>query len=349
MNHSQGPDQTPEDRLREALHARVEHVEPAPDALPMIRLRTAGRRRNGWAMIGAAAAVAAAVAVAVVAFVPDRGPLPQPGASRTPPATAAPTTGEPPPEVVPAPSLSSGEPVTVDLPVYYTRAGKLFREFHPLLVGADSDQNRIAAAVAEALRDSAYDPDYGTPWPGGATVHGVSIAGRTVTVDLGDVGPGPRVDPPQLAVQQLLYTVAAASTYTSMKHADGVRILLDGAPVAKLWGTVDTTGTLHQAPQADVQAPVWVIDPQQNQGVGRSFSVHLAGIVFEATVNLRIRGTGGKVVFEQVVHLSAGAPALGEARVAVTLPPGRYTIESFFVSQNDSSVQGVDDHDFTVG
>jgi hypothetical protein len=347
------PDQSPEDRLREALRARVEQVEPAPDALPMIRMRTAGRRRNGWAMLGAAVAVATAVAVAVVAFVPDRGPLPLPAQSSSAgPSVPGPTSAEPPdliPPTAAVPSTSSGQPATVELPVYYTRNGKLFREFHPLLIGADSDQHRIAAAVAESLRGSAYDPDYRTLWPDGVTVRGVAIDGRTVTVDLGDVGAGPPGDTSRLAMQQLLYTVAAASTYTSIRRVDGVRIVVDGAPVAKLWGTVDAAGTLHQAPQTDVLAPVWVIDPQQNEQVGRSFTVYLAGIVFEGTVNLRIRGAGGKVVFEQVVQLSAGAPALGEARVPVTLAPGKYTVESFFVSLKDSSVQGVDDHDFTVG
>jgi hypothetical protein len=77
--------------------------------------------------------------------------------------------------------------------------------------------------------------------------------------------------------------------------------------------------------------------------------VHLAGIVWEGTVNLRVRGPGGALVAEQVVQLSVGAPALGEAHVPLTLAPGRYTVEAFFVSQKDSSVQWVDDHDFTVG
>ena len=66
----------------------------------------------------------------------------------------------------------------------------------------------------------------------------------------------------------------------------------------------------------------------------------LAGSV--PAVNLRIRGAGGVVADERVVPLDA------EARVSVTLPSGRYTIEAFYLSATDGSVQWVDDHDFNV-
>ncbi|GAA0741347.1 GerMN domain-containing protein [Dactylosporangium roseum] len=332
------PGETAEQRLSEALRARALEVEPSPDALPRIRTRTAERHHRGWATIGAAAAAATAMAAGVAVFVPDRGAPPLPPAassSADPPALLSREPGPPPPATPPA----GGGPATVELPVYFTRNGKLYREFHALRLTADTDEGRIAAAVAESLHGDAYDPDYDTLWPGGVTVRGVSIDGGTVTVELGDVGAWPREETRPLAVQQLLYTVSAASTYTSVKKATRIRIVVDGGPAE----------TPRQAPYADVLGPVWVIDPRYDERVGQRFTVHLAGVVFEGTVNLRIRGAGGKVVVEQVVHLSAGAPSLGEARVPVNLPPGRYTVEAFFVSVKDGSVQGVDDHDVTVG
>ncbi|MET7395298.1 GerMN domain-containing protein [Dactylosporangium sp. NPDC005572] len=336
------PGETPEDRLRDALRARAVEVEPAPDALALIRMRTTERRRNGWAMMGAAAAVAAAIAAGVVVFAPEQGPQPGP----QPAATAGPTTPSP---AGPSASAAPSPPVSVQLPVYFIRNGMLYREFHAVPLTADTDAERIAAAVRESLSGRARDPDYGTAWPPGVTVHGVSIDGKSVAVDLGSVGTDARDGARALAVQQLVYTVAAAGTYTSIKKADAIRVVVDGAPVAKLWGSVDAGGPLRQAPMADVQGPVWVIDPQQDQQAGRSFVVYLAGVVHEGTVQLRIRGAGGKVVFEQTVQLTAGAPALGEARVPVTLPPGRYTVESWYVSMKDGSIQAVDDHEFTVG
>jgi hypothetical protein len=342
--------ESPEDRLRAALRAQVDTVEVTPDALPRIRGRIQERRRGGgWVVIAAGAAVAAVIALAVVVFVPDRVPPPdgvtdRPGTSVTQepvePSAPATTTGP----VVP------GEPSKMQLPVYYARNDRLVREFHELALPVDDDAHRIEASVTEALRaGSADDPDYETLWPDSVTVRGVTVEGKVVTVDLADVGTVPRAGTPALAVQQLVSTVAAAASYTSVKRIDGVRITIDGAPVAKLWNAVDTSRPVKQQHPSEIYAPVWVIDPQQGQQVGRSFTVHLAGIVWEGTVNLRVRGAGGEVLVEQVVQLSVGAPAVGEARVPVTLPPGRYIVEAYYISQADSSVQGVDDHEFTVG
>ncbi|GAA4254978.1 GerMN domain-containing protein [Dactylosporangium darangshiense] len=333
---------TPEERLRAALRARADEVETSPDALPRIRMRTArARRRGGWAMIGAVAAVATAIAAGVVVFNDNR--------SDRPPTPATSSTVVPDTSAVPSTSVGPGAR-PVNLPVYFARDGRLYREFRPATLAEDTDRGRIRAAVEMSLQGRAADPDYRTLWPAGVTVRGIGIDGATVTVDLGDVGSGPADDgPAALAVQQLVYTVSAVSTYTSIRKSDGVRILVDGAPVARLWGSADTAGVLHQAPMLDVQAPVWVIEPAQGAQVGKSFTVYLAGIVWEGTVNLRIRGDGGRVVYEKVVQLSVGAPALGEARVPVTLPPGRYTVESFYISPKDSSVQWVDDHEFSVG
>lgn len=341
---------SPEDRLRDALRAQVDTVEVAPDALPRIRSRIQQQRRGGWAVLAAAAAVAAVIALAVVVFVPDRVPPPDGPAGRGPVATSTRDQVEPSAPATTAGPVVPGEPARVQLPVYYARNGRLVREFHDMTLPVDDDGHRIAASVAEALRArSAADPDYESLWPDGVSVLGVTVDGRTVTVDLADVGPAPRAATPALAVQQLVSTVAAAATYTSVKRIDGVRITVDGAPVAKLWGAVDTSRPVRQAPPSEIYAPVWVIDPQHGQVVGKTFTVHLAGIVFEGTVQLRVRGTGGAVVVEQVVQLSAGAPAVGEARVPLTLPPGRYTVEAFFLSAADGSVQGVDDHEFSVG
>jgi hypothetical protein len=247
-------------------------------------------------------------------------------ADHTPtPATSATTPGPAATTDSPAPG-----PKAVNLPVYFAHDGRLYREFRPAAPAVDDDRGRIRAAVEMSLAGRAADPDYGTLWPAGVTVSDVHIDGATVTVDLAGVAAAPS----ELAAQQLVYTVSAAATYTSIHKADGVR----------LFGR-----TLHQAAMVDVQAPVWVIEPAQGAVVGKNPTVYLAGIVWEGTVNLRIRDGEGKVVLERVVQLSVGSPALGEARVAVALTTGRYTVEAFFISQKDSSVQWLDNHDFTVG
>jgi hypothetical protein len=95
-------------------------------------------------------------------------------------------------------------------------------------------------------------------------------------------------------------------------------------------------------------APVWLIDPQQGATVGRTFTVFVAGIVPEAAARLRIRSSSGAAVVDQPVRLDKGAPAQGTAKVPVTLAPGRYTIEAFYLSSADGSEQFLDDHEFNV-
>lgn len=334
-----------EDRLREALTAAVRDVDPAPDALPRIRQRTAVRsvRRSvgRWLPLGAAAmAATAAVVAAVVSCVPDRDPAPLPLGTAD---SALPT---PVPSRSASPTPQSGT-LVASVPVYYAHGGRLFREYHELTVTPDTVEGRVSAAVTEMLRDrSAADADYSTLWPAGLRVLGVRITGGVVTVDLSGVGAAPR-GPAVLAAQQLVWTVAAAVASTPAGPVGGVRLLAGGAPLGTLWGAVDAAAPLTQAAQVDVLAPVWLIEPHQGATVGRTFTVHLAGTVFEATLQLRVR-SADKIVKEQTVTLDRGAPARGEARLQLTLPPGRYRVEAFFLSAKDGTVQGLDDHDILV-
>ncbi|MFB9445232.1 GerMN domain-containing protein [Dactylosporangium vinaceum] len=326
------PGRTPEDRLREALRARADEVEPSPDALPRIRARAA-RAWTGrlWTIVGTVAAVATAIAAGVVAVQVNRAPrdnLPAAGGAGH----------------SPRPSLNATT-ATISLPAYFTNHGRLYREFLPAT--AMTDEGRIEAAVELSLLGRAKDPDYRSLWPGTVKVNRVTISQAQVTVDLGGVGAKP--DDPKLAVQQLLYTVAAAATYTSIKHADGIRLLVDGRAQPRLWGAVDTGGVMRPGLLAELQGPVWVIEPDEGAVVGKTFTVYLAGVVVEGTLDLRVRNAAGELVDERTVQLSAGAPALGEARLQLTLPAGRYTVEGFVVSEKDGSEEWIDDHDFTVG
>jgi hypothetical protein len=340
-----------EDRLRDALTARADEVEVEPDALPKIRARTGRRRR--WLPIGAAVvATAAVVAIAVVAFVP-RHHAPATSVASSPSAdsddTADPSTSadlEVPPLPTPTPQAGT---LTASVPVYYVGSGHLFREYHDVKVAPDTVNGRIAAAVTEMMRaKSPVDPDYTTLWPAGITVRQVTLAGGIATVDLSSAGTTPRGDA-GLAVQQLVWTVAAAVVDTPVPQVTGVRLTVAGVPVPTIWGTVDTSGVLREGPATDVLAPLWLIEPHQGATVGQKVTVHISGSVFEATARLRVRGTpGGNIVKDQQVMLDKGAPARGEVTLTIQLSPGKYTVEVYFVSAKDSTEQGLDDHTVTV-
>ncbi len=337
-----------EELLRQAMQARAERVEVDPDALPAIRREIARRRARRWlpfptglrggAMFGlSTATIAAAAAVTVAVFAgtsqcaPPVAPTPAPpGASTGPSGTPSAT----------APTVSAS------LAVYYIgHNNRIYREFHALPSSAGTDADKVRTAVTEMLDGrTAYDPDYHSGWPASAAVRNVSIAGKSITVDLSGAAVNGD-DPPTetAALQQLIWTATAVVPDSTMK------LLLDGEPVAKLWNLLPASGDLHRGNWVDVQALIQVIDPQQNATVGQTFTARIDGSAFEATAVVQIKDAGGNVVKTQQIHVgSTAVPSRATATVSFTLAPGRYTIESFVYSANDSSVQQLDDHQFTV-
>ncbi|OLB81513.1 MAG: hypothetical protein AUI14_03065 [Actinobacteria bacterium 13_2_20CM_2_71_6] len=323
-----------EERLRRILAAEAESVDVAPDALEVIRARVARRRARWWrgwlprgaallSFAGGGAVVAAATVVAF--FVGTHHPAP-------------------PPQIP-----GGSAPAVAKVPVYFagtTGLGlRLYREYHPPSPDADLVSRTRTALAAMFDPNGAADPDYRTLWPAGVTVRAVQIAGDTVTVDLAGVPVTPPGDEATvgMAREQLVWTATAASGTTRMK------LLLDGHGVARLWGMADLDAPLQRGNRPDVLAPVWLIDPQQGATVGHTVTVYVAGIVPDATVRVRVRGANGAVLDERSVPLSAGAPQQGEARLQLSLPSGRYTVEAYVLAPDGRTERYLDDHQVTVG
>jgi hypothetical protein len=191
------------------------------------------------------------------------------------------------------------------------------------------------------LATAAHDPDYTSLWPAGVRLLGAKVAGDTSTVDLTGIQAGMGGVAEAIALQQLVYTVTAASGQPK------VLILKDGQPVDSLFGHVSTKKALTRGPAVDVLYGVWIISPQQGDQPGQEVKIHLAGIAFEATINYDIL-RDGKVVKHEAVTLSAGAPKQGEFTTTVQLDPGEYVIQAYAVSQKDGGRQHQDSHTFTV-
>jgi hypothetical protein len=358
-----------EDLLRRVLAERAAQVEVSPAALDTIRHRIRHRRWR-WirvpyvaGAVTAVTAVAAALAVGLGSCVPlgppaparpagtPVGPTPPPGTPEPTPQpelTADPSAGPDPTGPVdrtgPAgdPARPQTGPVTASVAVYYQGADRrrtLYREFRRLDVGDNSTAAWIRAAVRQLLvAGSARDPDYGSGWPAGARLLAVSVSAGTATVDLAGAVANPADDRTAAqAVQQLIWTV------TAVRGVTGVRLWLDGAPVDRLWGRFDVRGVLHRAPAVDTLAPVWLVSPQHGDTIGRTFEVHVAGIVPEATAQLRVR-QGDRTVTEQMLTLSEGGPAQGELKITLTLRPGDYTLQAYAISLADGTEQHLDDH-----
>ena len=348
--------------LRDALEDAASNVTISPDALGDIRRRIAARRTRwlsfpalrgrGATMISLSTAVAASVAafaIGVGSCSPAPHTTPKPAAGPTVPAITSGPTGST-TGATPSPTSSGGggQTLTASVPIYYIGANdKLYREFHSIPVGNGLPAARVKAAIAQMLDGrTALDKDYSSQWPASASVRSVSVTGGVATVDLhGATVNG--FDPAgnRAALQQLIWTATAFSGGT------GVKLLFDGQPRATLWASrLPVAGVLHRAPAVDVLAPIWVIDPQQGAVSGRSVTVHLAGIVFEGSIQMRVRSAIGAVLQTKTVQLSVGAPAQGTATVNLTLAPGVYTIEAYFFSMATSCdcPMGIDQHKFTV-
>jgi Sporulation and spore germination len=330
---------TTEDALRRILAAEAESVDVAPDALNVIRRRIAKRRARWWhgwrpsalTMLsftgGTAVVAAAAVAVALAS-------APKP--AREPQQPAGP----------PGPPAAVSVPPTANLPVYYlgdTSSGvRLFREYHLIrLDGPDAAARTRAALRTMLATHSPVDPDYRTPWQE-AGVNSVRVDGDAVLVDLHGVPASVSdQDTARMAVQQLVWTATAASGATALQ------VSFDGQKRASLWGVSGLDGRLQRGARADVQAPIWLIDPQQGAQVGRPVAVYIAATAAGGTVHLRVTGTGGQLVSDQAVTLSAAAPQQGEAHPTLNLVPGTYVVTAY-VSWPSGADRDADSHEITV-
>jgi hypothetical protein len=232
--------------------------------------------------------------------------------------------------------------------VYYlgtTSLGvRLFREYHVMHVdGSDAAAHARAALQAMLATHGPTDPDYRTPWRD-AGVNSARVDGDTVVVDLHAVRVSPPPEPAtaRMAVQQLIWTATAASGTSAL------RVSVDGQRLTSLWGVSGLDGRLERAPRADVQAPIWLIDPQQNASVGRTFDAYVAGMAANGAARLRVVRTNGPVISDQPVPLSASAPQLGEAHMALTLAPGSYVVTAYLPGPSGGADLDFDSHEITV-
>ena len=298
-------------------------------------------------------AATAAVALIIVGLAGCWGKLP----GSSPPGQAPPAAGEPPGPVGPSPTASANASI-VTLAVYFLGTERIFREadgqpidritlyrqFHRTRAGDGGPTARTVEAVGQMLDpSSALDPDYRSGWPSGAYVRDVSIAGDTVTVDIG----GARTnsvgsEAAHQAVQQLIWTATAAS------GKPNVRLLLDGKTVDELWGHVALDDVLRRPAPEVVLADVWLIDPQHGATVGRTFTVHVSGYVHKATIYVLVR-QGSRTVRETLVTV-AGPTKFGEAKTSLTLAPGTYIIEAYAAwPASGGGKLFLDNHTITVG
>ena len=349
-------------RLRALLEDAVADVDPPP-ALHHIQNRTNAKvttmsSKRPWifAALGAVAATAATlVAVTVVANDDPAQTAGPAGSESASPTSEDSATAEPTETSEPTPSEDStsdpsqppaGKPVS--LPVYYvgeTPAGtRLFREFHRETV-QDDDVVIAAAALELAIRGSSgsvlVDPDYRSDWPADTQLVGVSVDGTAaddvVWIDLSGDGlrdrpAGMTQEQAEMAVQQLVHTAQAV-----LQQRHPVQLTIDGERTDAVLG-VPTSEPLAAADPMQVQAPVWVISPQDGETVGTTFTVEGRGAFFEANVSWQLL-QGGEVVDEGFATAAEGM-TLSPYSFEVTAEPGDYVLRVYDADMSGGEGKG---------
>ncbi|HYN76016.1 MAG TPA: Gmad2 immunoglobulin-like domain-containing protein [Candidatus Limnocylindria bacterium] len=321
---------TPDDdlmaELAAALRAEAGQVEPSPHSLDRIRGRvheSSGRTAWRWAAPMAVAAVVVGVVSAAV-FVPsDEVTAPIPGGSVTPSPTLPAT---PPPTPSPSTCFTSGPYLPVPTYLVKTFEGRtaLYRVFTGLPHPCAGPEFPEASAVGHAISVMGA-PDsrgYQSLWPNGVVMTGFDRTGASARVSVNDDPDGD----PDLALQQLVYTVTAAdNSISSVTVTTPSRSFPEAT----------------RAPQAEVLAPVWLTDAVAEESAdGYRITMSGTASVFEATVNWTITDEDGTVVDTGFAMTPEAAPARGEwSAKSKPLPLGRsYTVTAYESSPQDGRV-----------
>ena len=255
------------------------------------------------------------------------------------------------PEATSVPTAIPPSPVTSPqqaqaLPVYYvgeTPAGyKLYREFHRV-----TTSDPASDAVREMLAaPTGTDPDYRSHWPKGTSLRThVAVAAGVITVDLTGVGAADvGTELAAVTVQQLVYTVQG-----TLQSSDPVRILVDGKPVAELWGAVATADPVARGDIYKLRSSIQIDAPADGATVSRQFEVSGEASVFEGTVHWEVR-RGNAVLRSGFTGSAGGMLTFGGYRFPLELEPGEYTVR--VIADDPTGGQGIppasDDKAITV-
>ena len=371
MTDQRPTDLRPDDEgwLRDVMHDAVADVEPE-HGLDTIRARTRPhrqRRTRAWGAVAAVAAVAATVAAVTVLAdrsptQPDDSPAVAPTGDASAPPTRAPDDQQS-DQAIPSPTGTPDAGAGALLPVYFvgdTPAGpRLYREFHHG-TGNETTSAQMLTALDFSVRGDALDPDYRSAWPAGSDVTGAGLGTLATDTSAGaaddailvalngaaavaDRPQGMTEDQARMALQQLVYTAQAVLQQRLPVQFTGD----NGVPLDRLLGIDVSRGVSNEA-EMQVQAPVWIIDPQEGATVGSTFTVDGRGAFFEANVSWQLL-QGDRVVKHGFTTAAQGMTLSPYSFTVRDVPSGDYTIRVYDADMSgEGHAEQQDTKDLTV-
>lgn len=235
----------------------------------------------------------------------------------------------------------------------------LFREFRALeTTSAAPAGDVVATAVAMMASRRPTDPDYTNRLCPPRSVGSTVADDGTLTLDVSaDIFPEEMsTEDADTALQQLVYTATATATSSGIiggTSSPSVRILVDGRHGYRLGENV--LGDPVQRDQ-DRRAPLWVIDPAQDEETEQRVNVKMVAGSIARKVHWDLR-RGQTDVDHGTVSLAEERNGQHEIQFSRYLEPGRYTIRLYALNaevwdhdqaESGKNITFVDDHEFTV-
>jgi hypothetical protein len=223
-----------------------------------------------------------------------------------------------------------------------------------------ADADPIEAALAAMTGQSPLDPDFFSPWKRPSKL-AASISGKNlITVDISADAFAADVDQgiAERAVAQLVYTASAAAATAGLidpTAAVQVSILVDGHTNYRAFGKVVLDKPLTRT--GAFVAPVWIVDPQNNDGTAAPLTVHGQGSSSTGKLSWKLLKTASpdssasaETYLSGDVALAAGADGRGDFTFLLNPPPGRYELQVFATDPQDPTrILGLDTKTITVG
>jgi spore germination protein GerM len=248
--------------------------------------------------------VAAALLIAGCSTTPP-APVAGPGATQNPTPSATPTPA--------APVTTTPLPAPVMVRVYFDSAEKMQPVLRSVPAGTKATLRWALAQLLSGPDPAEADADLATLIPAGTTLRGVSISGKTATVDLSsefESGGGSLSMTNRLA--QLVFTATQFSTVTSVK------LKLDGKAVTVFGGEgimID-----HPMKRSDFEGAtpaIFVDQPAWNATIRRGQVARGTANVFEAVFRIQVRDANGALVLDKTVHATSGTGTRGSWSAAL--------------------------------
>jgi len=234
------------------------------------------------------------------------------------------------------PTAEVSDTQTMETVVYYIKNKDnkpyLVREIHLVEKSAQTAK----AALEELVLGRPLTKEAFNVFPKGTKILGINIKDGLATVDFSQEVLSANTG----AAIEALGIASIVNTMTEFPSVQKVKLTVEGSAEKGMdwWGHIGLYKQPFTRDLSRVMEPaIWLTAPKAGQTVGSPMKVAGMAMVFEATVNYRLKNSEGKILAEGFAQAAAGAPEHGEFSFTIDFAAetGKGTLEVFEVSMKD--------------